>query len=53
MGHQKTVIWSCKEDDLIKVHFDTRQYNHVLWNNETELYTKMKNRLLATLAIEA
>jgi hypothetical protein len=52
LGHQKTVIWSCKEDDFKNVHFDTRQYNHVLWKDENELYIKIKNRLLATLAIE-
>jgi hypothetical protein len=51
MGHQKNVIWSCKADDLKNVHFDTRQYNHVLWNDENDLYSKMKNRLLATLAL--
>ena len=27
------VIWSCREDDLKNVHFDTRQYNHVVWND--------------------
>jgi nucleoside 2-deoxyribosyltransferase len=52
LGHQKSVIWSCQSDDLKNVHFDTRQYNHVLWNNEDELYTKLKDRILATLAIE-
>jgi nucleoside 2-deoxyribosyltransferase len=52
MGHQKNVIWSCKDDDLKNIHFDTRQYNHVVWEDENDLYIKMKNRLLATLAIE-
>jgi nucleoside 2-deoxyribosyltransferase len=52
LGHQKTVIWSCREDDLKNIHFDTRQYNHVLWKDEDELYIRIKNRLLATLAIE-
>jgi hypothetical protein len=51
MGHQKTVIWSCRENDLKNIHFDTRQYNHVLWKDENDLYDKMKNRLLATLAV--
>jgi nucleoside 2-deoxyribosyltransferase len=52
MGHQKTVIWSCRENDLENIHFDTRQYNHVLWVDEKDLYSKMKNRLLATLAVD-
>jgi hypothetical protein len=52
MGHQKTVIWSCRENDIKNIHFDTRQYNHVLWKDENDLYSKMKNRLLATLAVD-
>jgi hypothetical protein len=52
LGHQKTVIWSCRDDDIKNIHFDTRQYNHVFWKDENELYIKIKNRLLATLAIE-
>jgi nucleoside 2-deoxyribosyltransferase len=52
LGHQKSVIWSCKSDDIKNVHFDTRQYNHIFWENEDELYFKLKDRILATLAIE-
>jgi nucleoside 2-deoxyribosyltransferase len=52
LGHQKSVIWSCRRDDLKNVHFDTRQYNHVVWDNEDDLYAKLKDRILATLAIE-
>jgi nucleoside 2-deoxyribosyltransferase len=52
LGHQKSVIWSCRSDDLINIHFDTRQYNHVIWESEDDLYSKLKDRLLATLAIE-
>jgi nucleoside 2-deoxyribosyltransferase len=50
---QKSVIWSCQSDDLKNVHFDTRQYNHIKWDNEDDLYTKLKDRILATLAIES
>jgi nucleoside 2-deoxyribosyltransferase len=53
LGHQKSVIWSCRSDDLKNVHFDTRQYNHIVWENEDDLYTKLKDRILATLAIES
>ncbi|MCU7808940.1 MAG: nucleoside 2-deoxyribosyltransferase [Candidatus Thiodiazotropha sp. (ex Semelilucina semeliformis)] len=31
------VFWSVRADDLPNVHFDTRQYNHIVWNNENEL----------------
>jgi len=52
LGHKKSVIWLCKNDDKDHIHFDTRQYNHILWENEEELYIKLKDRILATLAIE-
>jgi len=52
LGHQKSVIWSCQKDDLKNVHFDTRQYNHIVWDNEDDLYIKLKDRILATLSIE-
>lgn len=51
MGQKKKVIWCCREDDLKNVHFDTRQYNHVVWKNEEDLYLKMKDRVLGTIAL--
>jgi nucleoside 2-deoxyribosyltransferase len=30
------VVWMCRDEDLGKSHFDTRQYNAVVWN-ESEL----------------
>ena len=53
LGHQKSVIWSCQKDDLKNVHFDTRQYNHIVWDNEDDLSIKLRDRILATLAIES
>ncbi len=31
------VFWCVRYDDLLNVHFDTRQYNHIVWNNEQHL----------------
>lgn len=28
------VIWTCREDRIGGVHLDTRQYNHILWNDD-------------------
>jgi nucleoside 2-deoxyribosyltransferase len=39
------VIWTCREDDLVNLHFDTRQYNHVVWATEEELKEKLINRI--------
>jgi hypothetical protein len=45
------VIWSCKDtkEELENLHFDTRQYNHILWNDEEDLYKKLFNRIEATI----
>jgi nucleoside 2-deoxyribosyltransferase len=42
LGLGLPVLWCVKKDDLDKVHFDTRQYNHIVWETteglETQLY---------------
>ncbi|KZE53458.1 hypothetical protein AV649_11675 [Rossellomorea marisflavi] len=49
MGLGKPVIWICREDSLGDLHFDTRQYSHIVWKNENELYTDLLNRIRATI----
>jgi len=49
LGLGLTVIWSCREDDLKNVHFDTRQFNHVVWIDPADLRTKLGNRIQATI----
>lgn len=41
MGLKMPVIWCVKKSDLADVHFDTRQYNHVVWKDEAELQDKL------------
>lgn len=41
------VFWSVRKDDLDNVHFDTRQYNHVLWESEAELADKLYHLVYA------
>jgi nucleoside 2-deoxyribosyltransferase len=43
------VIWMCRKDMIDKIHFDTRQYAHIVWENETDLAKQLKNRILATI----
>lgn len=45
------VIWTCRKDDFKKLHFDTRQYNHIEWETVEELYEKLVNRIRATITI--
>jgi nucleoside 2-deoxyribosyltransferase len=51
MGNKKQVIWSCREEDMGNVHFDTRQYNHIVWKNEQDLYEKLKDRIMGTVIL--
>jgi nucleoside 2-deoxyribosyltransferase len=39
------VIWCCRHDDLCNVHFDTRQFNHIVWDNPDDLYKKLFKRI--------
>jgi hypothetical protein len=43
------VIWTCRDTDVEKLHFDTRQYNHIVWTESSDLREKLINRIEATL----
>ena len=45
------VIWSCRKNDVKKVHFDTRQYNHIVWNDSSDLYRQLRDRIEATIKV--
>jgi hypothetical protein len=45
------VVWSCHSDHASSLHFDTRQYNHILWATAAELREKLQARIEATLPI--
>ena len=49
MGLGLRVIWSVREDDLKNVHFDTRQYNHIVWNTADDLQEQLYNRVSAVI----
>lgn len=53
IGIGRSVIWMCREDDLTNVHFDTRQYNHIVWTGHDDLRAKLRDRLRATVALPA
>ena len=43
------VIYTCRKSDIDKLHFDTRQYNHIVWETPEDLRTALKNRILAVI----
>ena len=49
MGLGRPVIWLCKEDDKKNMHFDTRQYNRIIWQSPEDLREKLADRIRATI----
>ncbi|MDE0554071.1 MAG: hypothetical protein OXI24_07655 [Candidatus Poribacteria bacterium] len=43
------VIFACREDALQNVHFDTRQYNHIVWKKPEELRQRLAARISAII----
>ncbi len=41
------VIFCCRKDALDDVHFDTRQYNHIVWEDEDDLKCQLSQRICA------
>jgi nucleoside 2-deoxyribosyltransferase len=53
LGGGIPVIWTCKKDyfEANGLHFDTRQYNHILWTDESDLGIRLKARIEAILLL--
>jgi hypothetical protein len=47
------VIWTCREDFIGELHFDTRQLNHITWKGATDLQEQLYNRIAATMPVRA
>lgn len=45
------VIFTCRKDMIDETHFDTRQFNHILWENPEDLREQLTNRILAAPSI--
>jgi hypothetical protein len=51
LGLGRPVIWTCRRDQLPKAHFDTRPFNHVVWDGPADLREKLANRIRATILV--
>ncbi len=49
MGLGIPVIFTCRNDIVDKLHFDTRQYAHIVWETPEQLRAELKNRILARI----
>ncbi len=47
MGLAKPVVWTCKEGEVKKSSFDTRQYNHIVWKDSNDLRGQLTLRIKA------
>ena len=48
-GLDRPVIFACRKDQLENAHFDTRQYNHIVWETPEELRNRLSERISATI----
>ena len=50
-GLGREVIFTVREADVekLKEHFDTRQYNHIVYDSPEDLHKKLYNRICATI----
>ncbi len=48
-GLHTPVIFCCRSDCLDRLHFDTRQYNHIVWDQPEELCQKLSTRISALI----
>ena len=49
LGLGLPVLWCVNKNDLDKVHFDTRQYNHIVWETEADLETGLYDFICAII----
>ncbi len=49
IGLGRPVIWTCRADHETDMHFDTRQYNHILWSSADDLAEPLYLRIGATI----
>lgn len=49
MGLVIPVVWTCRRQDYQGTHFDTRQYQHLLWDTPEDLRSKLVNHISARI----
>ena len=48
-GLDLPVIFTCRDDAVETLHFDTNHYSHIVWSDPMDLREKLKNRILAVI----
>jgi nucleoside 2-deoxyribosyltransferase len=50
LGRGLPVIWTCRQDYIEEAHFDTRQYNHLVWSDAEDLRERLHRRIEVVVA---
>ena len=45
LGRGQKVIYTCREDDIGTAHFDTRNYQHLVWKDGADLKKKLMDKI--------
>jgi nucleoside 2-deoxyribosyltransferase len=49
LGLGRPVIWCVREDEVDHLHFDTRQYNHIVWKSPDDLSNQLYYSICANI----
>lgn len=47
LGRGQKVIYTCRKEDIEKAHFDTRNFQHIVWENAEDLKKKLIDKINA------
>ena len=47
LGRGQKVIYTCRTDHMDSSHFDTRNYQHIIWHDANDLKNKLINKIQA------
>jgi nucleoside 2-deoxyribosyltransferase len=45
LGRGQKVIYMCKDEHIKDAHFDTRNYQHIVWKDEEDLKLKLRDKI--------
>ena len=51
-GLGKDVLFTCRENDFKKLHFDIRQHNCIKWETADDLREKLETRIRANFSAD-
>ena len=49
LGRGQDVIYVCSKSDIVEAHFDTRNFQHIVWSTTEDLKQQLINRIKATI----